>query len=139
MGKTHLLEGIWSAFRQAHRQASAIYLSAEQFTSYFLEALRGSGLPNFRRKYRGVELLILDDVQFFAGKRATLVELLHTIDTLTAAGRQLVFAADRSPAALKALGPEMTTRLAGAWLAASSRPTTPRGWRSWANWRRSGR
>ena len=114
VGKTHLLEGIWSAFRQARRQSAAIYLSAEQFTSYFLEALRGSGLPSFRRKYRDVELLILDDMQFFAGKRATLTELLHTIDTLTGAGRQLVFAADRSPAALKALGPEIIARLAGA-------------------------
>ena len=114
VGKTHLLEGIWSAFRRARRQAGAIYLSAEQFTSYFLEALRGAGLPSFRRKYRDVELFILDDIQFFAGKRATLVELLHTIDTLSAAGKQLVFAADRSPAALKALGPEIAARLAGA-------------------------
>jgi chromosomal replication initiator protein len=113
-GKTHLLEGIWSAFRRAHRQAGAIYLSAEQFTSYFLEALRGAGLPSFRRKYRDVELFILDDIQFFAGKRATLVELLHTVDTLGAAGKQLVFAADRSPAALKVLGPEIAARLAGA-------------------------
>jgi chromosomal replication initiator protein len=114
VGKTHLLEGIWSAFRRAHRQAGAIYLSAEQFTSYFLEALRGAGLPSFRRKYRDVELFILDDIQFFAGKRATLVELLHTVDTLGAAGKQLVFAADRSPAALKSLGPELAARLAGA-------------------------
>ncbi len=114
VGKTHLLEGIWSAFRRARRQAGAIYLSSEQFTSYFLEALRGAGIPSFRRKYRDVELFILDDIQFFAGKRATLVELLSTIDTLTAAGKQLVFAADRSPAALKSLGPEIAARLAGA-------------------------
>ena len=114
VGKTHLLEGIWSAFKKSHRQASAIYLSAEQFTSYFLEALHGAGLPSFRRKYRNVELLILDDIQFFAGKRATLVELLHTIDTIVGAGKQLVLSADRSPAALKALGPEIGARLAGA-------------------------
>jgi chromosomal replication initiator protein len=114
VGKTHLLEGIWSAFRRARRQSGVIYLSAEQFTSYFLEALRGSGVPSFRRKYRDVDLLILDDIHFFAGKRATLSELLHTIDTLSAAGKQLVFAADRSPAALKVLGPEITARLAGA-------------------------
>jgi chromosomal replication initiator protein len=114
VGKTHLLEGIWSAFKKSHRQASAIYLSAEQFTSYFLEALHGAGLPSFRRKYRNVELLVIDDIQFFAGKRATLVELLHTIDTIVGAGKQLVLAADRSPAALKALGPEIGARLAGA-------------------------
>ena len=113
VGKTHLLEGIWSTFRRAHRSATAIYLSSEQFTHYFLEALRGSGLPSFRRKYRDVELLLIDDVQFFSGKRATLGELLHTIDTLLRQGRQVVMAADRSPAALTALGPELTARLAG--------------------------
>jgi chromosomal replication initiator protein len=112
VGKTHLLEGIWSAARKSSRNLSALYLSAEQFTSHFLEALRGSGLPSFRRKYRGVGLLIIDDLQFFVGKRATQVELLHTVDTLMRERRQLVFAADRSPAELAELGPELTTRLA---------------------------
>jgi chromosomal replication initiator protein len=69
-------------------------------------------LPSFRRKYRGVGLLILDDLQFLVGKRATQIELLHTIDTLMREHRQLVFAADRSPADLAELGPELTTRLA---------------------------
>ena len=112
VGKTHLLEGIWTAFRKRSRNMTAVYLSAEQFTSHFLEALRGSGLPSFRRKYRGVGLLVLDDLQFLVGKRATQVELLHTIDTLMRERRQLVFAADRSPAELAELGPELTTRLA---------------------------
>ncbi len=111
VGKTHLLEGIWTAARKSRGKLTAIYLSAEQFTTYFLEALRGSGLPSFRRKYRGVGVLILDDLQFLCGKRATLVELLHTVDTLLREGRQLVFAADRSPAELNELGPELTTRL----------------------------
>ncbi len=111
VGKTHLLEGIWSAARKSHNRTSTLYLSAEQFTSYFLEALRGSGLPSFRRKYRGVGVLILDDLQFFVGKRATQIELLHTIDGLLRDGRQLIFAADRSPAELAELGPELTTRL----------------------------
>lgn len=111
VGKTHLLEGIWSAARKSRNRTSTLYLSAEQFTSYFLEALRGSGLPSFRRKYRGVGVLILDDLQFFVGKRATQIELLHTIDGLLRDGRQLVFAADRSPVELAELGPELTTRL----------------------------
>ena len=111
VGKTHLLEGIWSAARRTHRNTTAVYLSAEQFTTYFLEALRGGGLPSFRRKYRGVGLLILDDLQFMAGKRATQVELLHTVDTLLRQGRQLVFAADRPPGELTELAPELITRL----------------------------
>jgi chromosomal replication initiator protein len=111
VGKTHLLEGVWTAARKSQGRLTAIYLSAEQFTSQFLEALRGSGLPSFRRKYRGVGVLVLDDLQFFVGKRATQVELLHTIDTFLQEGRQLVFAADRSPADLPELGPELNTRL----------------------------
>jgi chromosomal replication initiator protein len=113
VGKTHLLEGIWSATRKSHQRVSVVYLSAEQFTSQFLEALRGSGLPNFRRKYRGVGMLIIDDLQFLIGKRATQVELLNTIDAFLRDGRQMVFAADRSPADLAELGPELTTRLTG--------------------------
>jgi chromosomal replication initiator protein len=112
-GKTHLLEGIYAAFRPARPRASAVYLSSEQFTSLFLEALHKSGMASFRAKYRDLELLVIDDLQFLANKKATLGELQHTIDTLLRGGRQLVFAADRSPTALRALGPEMVSRLSG--------------------------
>lgn len=112
-GKTHLLEGICRDFRKSHPRAATVMLSAEQFTSYFLEALHGSGMPSFRRKYRDLELLLIDDVQFFSNKRATLVELLHTVSTLLQTGRQVVFAADRSLVGLKTLGPELTARLSG--------------------------
>lgn len=113
VGKTHLLEGILTAVKRSTSRLQAIYLSAEQFTTLFLGALHGSGLPSFRRKYRGLDLLIIDDVQFFAGKRATLVELLNTIDTFQREGRQLVFAADRPPSELTELGAELMTRLQG--------------------------
>ena len=125
VGKTHLLEGIWSVVRCRSRTARIVYLSAEQFTSYFLEALQGSGLPSFRRKYRGVELLIIDDVQFFAGKRATMVELLHTTDTLLRDGRQLVFAADRAPADLTGLGSDLTGRMSGGLVCRIEPPEQP--------------
>lgn len=112
-GKTHLLEGIYSAFRKAHPRSAAVYLSAENFTSQFLQSLHKSGMASFRSKYRDLELLVLDDLQFLAGKKATIGELQHTIDTLLRRGKQLVFAADRSPAALKVLGPELISRLSG--------------------------
>ena len=111
VGKTHLVQGIWTALRKACRNSRVIYLSAEQFTSSFLEALRGSGLPSFRRKYRGVEVFLLDDLHFMCGKRATQVELLHTVDELLREGRQLVFTSDRAPSELTELGPEMIARL----------------------------
>ena len=90
-----------------------IYLTAEQFTTGFVEALRGSGLPSFRQKCRGADLLLLDDMHFLVGKRATLEELLHTIDSLAADGRRLVLASDRPLGALQALGAELVSRLAG--------------------------
>ncbi|MCE9554712.1 MAG: hypothetical protein K8T91_15250 [Planctomycetes bacterium] len=113
VGKTHLLEGIYSAAARMQPRICAIYQTAEQFTSEFLESLHHSGLPSFRRKYRGVDLLVIDDIQFLAGKRATLVEVLHTLDTLLRQGRQVVVAADRAPAELTELGPELVARLSG--------------------------
>lgn len=118
VGKTHLLEGIWSTARKSDRGLRVVYRTAEQFTVEFVAAVRdGKGLPSFRAKYRGVDLLILDNVQFFCGKKATIGELLQTIDAMLAAGRQVVLAADRSPAELAAemgeLGGELANRLSG--------------------------
>ena len=90
-----------------------LYLTAEQFTSTFLEALQGSGLPSFRHKYRQVDLLLIDDVQFFVGKRATVTEFQHTVDALTRDRRQLVLSANRRPGELAKLGPELIARLSG--------------------------
>jgi chromosomal replication initiator protein len=111
VGKTHLLQGLWSDARRHHRSANILMLSAEQFVTDFLQALRGSGLPSFRSKYRHVDLLVIDDLQFFCGKRATQIELHYTIDSLLANRRQVVFACDRPPADLVDLGPELIARL----------------------------
>ena len=113
VGKTHLAEGLWSAVRRSDRSRRCVYLTAEQFTTFFLEALHGSGLPSFRRKHRGAHLLIIDDVQFLAGKRATLIELLSTIDALERESAQVLLTADRPLAELKQLGPEFAGRMAG--------------------------
>ena len=113
-GKSHLLEGIWCQAKQSSQVKRVVYLTAEQFTTHFVEAIKGgTGLPSFRRKYRELDLLLIDDVQFFAGKQSTLVEVLYTIDTLLREGRQLIFAADRPPSELRPLGPEIITRLTG--------------------------
>jgi chromosomal replication initiator protein len=113
VGKTHLLQSIWTGVRRGRPAATAIYLSAEQFTTTFLQALRGSGLPSFRQKYRGTELLLIDDLQFFCGKRYTQMELLYTVDALLREGKQVVFAADRPSSELTELGPELCARLQG--------------------------
>ncbi|MEO2011595.1 MAG: DnaA/Hda family protein [Pirellulaceae bacterium] len=120
-GKTHLLDAIrGEARRRGLRRV--VLQTAEQFTSSFVEAIQGSGLPSFRSKYRDVSVLILDDVQFFAGKRATLVELQHTLDSLIRDGRQIVLSSDRPPAQLSAIPQELRTRLAGGLVADISTP-----------------
>ena len=111
VGKTHVLRSIQTAFRQSNRRGRVVYLTAEQFTGGFVDALRGSGLPSFRQKCRGADLLLIDDIHFLVGKRATLEELLHTIDALSADGRRLALASDRSLGDLQAMGAELVSRL----------------------------
>ena len=110
VGKTHLAEAICTAARARYR-LNAIYLTAEQFTTLFLEALNGKGLPSFRHRYRTVDVLAIDDVQFFAGKRATLIEFLATLETLLRTSRQLVLTCDAPPGDLQALGGDLQGNL----------------------------
>jgi chromosomal replication initiator protein len=112
VGKTHLLRAIRAEYKASHPRARAVYLPAELFITGFVEALRGSGLPSFRQKCRAADLLLVDDIQFFVNKRASLDELLHTLDALIAEGRQVVLASDRSLAELQSLGKELVSRLA---------------------------
>lgn len=112
-GKTHLLTAIAAAARRSDHPVRVAKLSSEQFTFEFLEALQGRGLPTFRNKYRTLDVLLIDDVQFFCGKHATIVELQNTMDTLLGGGRQLVFSADRSPGELTGLGADLVARMSG--------------------------
>lgn len=113
VGKTHLLKAILNEYRRHHAGAAAVYLTAEQFTTGFVEALRGQGMPSFRQKYRGARLLAIDDLQFFPGKRRTLEELLYTLDSFAMDGRQIILATDRPLTELRSLGPELISRLSG--------------------------
>ncbi|MFO1066439.1 MAG: DnaA/Hda family protein [Pirellulales bacterium] len=113
VGKSHLASAIAHGLRASRRQRRVLHITSEQFTNDFTEAIRGGGLPMLRRKYRDVDSLILDDLQFLVGKKATINELRHTLDNLLKAGRQVVFTADRSLNELEALGSDFTTRLRG--------------------------
>lgn len=110
-GKTHLLRAVAGAARRAKR--SVVLCTAEQFTSAYVQAIHGNGLPSFRNQYRAVDYFILDDLQFLQGKRATVVEFLYTVDALLRDGKQVVLAADRRPEALREIGPELVARLQG--------------------------
>ena len=113
VGKTHLLEGLGGRAREAHAGITVVWLSAEQFTTGFLQALHHGGLPGFRRTCRNADLLVIDDLQFFVGKRSTMLELLQTVEALQRQGRQVVFGCDRELDALTGLAPELLARLRG--------------------------
>jgi chromosomal replication initiator protein len=124
VGKTHLLEGIWTAAHRRDPRIKAVYLTAEQFTTHYVEALKGKGLPLFRQKHRGVDLFLLDDVHFFDGRSATATmgELLVTVDALLRKGSQLVLTADRPPAALRELNSQFVGRLVAGMSCEINRP-----------------
>jgi|688.fasta_scaffold01329_12 chromosomal replication initiator protein len=114
VGKTHLLEGLCRRARERAPRSATVMLSAEQFTTTFLESLHGRrGLPGFRRSLRSADLLVIDDLQFFIGKKATISELLHTLEALQRAGKQVVFGSDRDVESLAELGADLQARLRG--------------------------
>jgi chromosomal replication initiator protein len=112
-GKTHLLEGIYSAARKAHPDWRVSYLTSEEFTNRFLYAMRHDKLGGLRRQLRELDLLLVDDLGFLATKKATQEELLHTFDALHSEGRRMVVACDCHPRLADGFSPELTDRLLG--------------------------
>jgi chromosomal replication initiator protein len=110
VGKTHLLSAIAQQVRTRQR-LRVLQLTAEQFTTQFLEAMERRALPGFRQKMRSLDALLIDDVHFFAGKRATVEELLYTIDALQTRGGQVVLTSDRAAIELHSISPELAHRV----------------------------
>jgi chromosomal replication initiator protein len=112
-GKTHLLEGIYAGLRRARAEARVVYVTAEDFTNRFVQAMRTGQLAPFRRHFRECDALLVDDLHFLASKKATQEEFLHTFDALLADGRQLVVTCDCHPRLADEFTPELTDRLLG--------------------------
>lgn len=121
MGKTHLMHAIGAAFLVACPEATAIYMSAERFMFEFVTALRARDTHGFKARLRAVDLLMIDDLQFIAGKDATQEEFFHTINEVIGAGKRLVVCADRPPQALDGVEARILARL-GAGLVADIKP-----------------
>jgi chromosomal replication initiator protein len=111
-GKTHLLAAIADQLRRRHRMRRVVHLSAEQFTNDFISSVGNSGITAFRRRYREVDALLIDDVQFLGSKKATLREMLYTVETLAGSGRPLVFAGSDAPTEINGLSRELAGRMA---------------------------
>ncbi|MEZ4655693.1 MAG: DnaA/Hda family protein [Candidatus Eisenbacteria bacterium] len=96
LGKTHLMQAIGNEVAQ--RSASRIcYVSAEKFMNEMIESIQRGSTLDFRERYRGLDLLLIDDVQFLAGKESTQEEFFHTFNTLYDGGKQVVLTSDRHP------------------------------------------
>ncbi|WP_304176076.1 chromosomal replication initiator protein DnaA [Phenylobacterium aquaticum] len=110
-GKTHLLNALaWEAMRTAPGKR-VVYLTAERFTSAFMKALQDRQTAAFKEELRTADLLLIDDVQFVAGKSSTQEELFHTLIALVEDGRRVVMTADRSPAELSEMEPRLRSHL----------------------------
>jgi chromosomal replication initiator protein len=123
-GKTHLLEGIYVGLRRAHPDWQIRFVTAEDFTNRFLPAMRLGKLGAFRKAYRECDALLIDDVHFLAGKKATQEEFLHTVDVLVNEGRQLVATCDCHPKLAGELTPELIDRLMGGGIWSVALPDT---------------
>lgn len=111
-GKTHLMSAIAEQLRRRYRMRRVMHLSAEQFTNDFISSVGNSGITAFRRRYREVDALLIDDVQFLGAKKATLREMLYTVETLASEGRPLLFSGLQAPSEIAGLSQELAGRMA---------------------------
>ncbi len=111
LGKTHLMHAIAADIRGRRPEARVLYLSAEQFMYRFVQALRERTVMDFKEMFRTVEVLMVDDVQFIAGKESTQEEFFHTFNALVDQGKQIVISADRAPGEIKDLEDRIKSRL----------------------------
>ncbi len=111
LGKTHLMHAIAWEFRSSQPDARVLYLSAEQFMYRFVSALRFKDMHGFKEMFRSVDLLMVDDVQFIAGKDSTQDEFFHTFNALIDQQKQIVISADRAPGEIDGLEERIKSRL----------------------------
>jgi len=109
-GKTHLLEGCYRKMRRTFPGLKVMFLTAEAFANYFTQSLGDHTLPSFRQRFRNVDVLLMDDVDFFDGKRVIQEEFLHTVQQLESRQCQIVISSDRHPRLLTRLSDELVSR-----------------------------
>ncbi len=123
LGKTHLMHAIAWAIREKTPDRNVVYMSAEKFMYQFIRALRFKDTMAFKEQFRSVDVLMIDDVQFIAGKESTQEEFFHTFNALIDQNRQIILSADKSPSDLDGIEERLKSRLS--WgLVADIHPTT---------------
>ena len=110
LGKTHLMHAIGHRVIQDNLAANVVYVTCEKFTNEFIIALQNNRTPEFRNRYRQVDVLLIDDIQFLAGKETTQEEFFHTFNALHESGRQLIISSDRPPKEIQTLEARLRSR-----------------------------
>ena len=123
LGKTHLLQGVCRRFiERTHRPNRVRYVTGEQFTNEYIASVRNSTVDDFRRRYRKLDLLVIDDIHFLANKTKTQNEFLHTIDTIGLTGARIVLASDEHPGHIKRFSHALVSRFLSGMVAQIGRP-----------------
>jgi len=122
LGKTHLLQAIGNEVIKKAQQKKVKYISSEKFTSEVVAAIKNHSMESFKSGYRLSDILIIDDVQFLAGKEKTQEEFFHTFNTLYEKNKQIVLSSDRPPKAIPALTERLRSRFEGGMIADISYP-----------------
>ena len=113
VGKTHLAQSIAKKILEFDKNKKIYFCPGDNFTNELIESIRERATPRFRRKYRYLSLLIVDDIQFIAGKEAVQEEFFHTFNSITSSGGQIILTSDRPPTAIKNLEDRLLSRFLG--------------------------
>jgi len=110
LGKTHLMHAIGNEVLFNNKMAKVLYVTSERFTNEFIDALKSASTEKFRQKYRNIDVLLIDDIQFIAGKKQLQEEFFHTFNTLHEFGKQIVISSDRPPRDIPLLEDRLKSR-----------------------------
>ncbi|TDR47516.1 chromosomal replication initiator protein DnaA [Tahibacter aquaticus] len=111
LGKTHLMHAAGNLIRENNPRTKVMYLRSEQFVSAMIDALRNKNMDEFKRRFREVDALLIDDIQFFAGKNTTQEEFFHTFNALFEGKQQIILTCDKYPKEVENLEPRLKSRL----------------------------